>query len=118
MRSLLRANTVAGSSTAPRQAASPGPLTVTGVTGRYTIEPIEWDVRYPLHVEPIGRIRRRGGAFHAKLADQLLGSYLNGDAAAEAVWAGYLAAGRSRHAEASTLHGSADRHPTRHHSPT
>lgn len=84
----------------------------------YLIEPIEWAVVYPVHIEPIGRIRRRGGAYQAKLGSDLLGRYPTGDAAAEAVWQGYLAANRSQHAAASLIHGSADRHPTPGHAST
>lgn len=67
------------------------------------IRTIEWEVRYPVHVEPIGQIRRRGGAFQAKL-------FPTGDAAVEAIWQRFLDESAVRHEHAAVTHGGSDRH--------
>lgn len=76
----------------------------------YRIVPIEWEVRYPVHVEPIGLIRARDGAYEAKLDLEHLGAFRSGDAAVEAVWERFLEHSRTRHEEASHTHGAYERH--------
>lgn len=77
----------------------------------YRIEPVEWELIYPVQPStPIGQIRRRRDGFHAKLQDEHLGVYANGDAAAEAIWQRFLEQNTARHAHAAVTHGSRERH--------
>lgn len=76
----------------------------------YRVEPIEWEVVYPVHRDLIGRIRRRAGRFEAKLRDEHLGGFATGDAAVEAVWQRFLEESTVRHERASRTHGAYERH--------
>lgn len=74
----------------------------------YRVDATEWTVDYL--GQQIGRIRRRRDGFHAKLADELLGVYPSGDAAAEAVWRRYVERSAAQHEQASVMHGGRERH--------
>ena len=73
------------------------------------IEPVEWTVTYPVHVEPIGRIWRRRAGFYAQLSDEPLGVYATGDAAVETIWSRFVEASYALHDAASRVHGSHER---------
>jgi hypothetical protein len=76
----------------------------------YVIETVEWEMVYPVHLDPIGRIRRRAGRFEAKLHEEHLGAFTSGDAAAEAIWQRFLEQSQVRHEHASHTHGAYERH--------
>lgn len=76
----------------------------------YRVTPVEWEVRYPVQSEPIGRIRAVRSGFRAELGEELLGEFPDGDAAVEAVWVRFLEQNRARHAHASVTHGGRERH--------
>lgn len=77
----------------------------------WTIEPTEWELVYPVQPStPIGVVRRQGPEFRAWCAEEDLGPFSNGDAAAEAIWARFLEQSVVRHQHASVTHGAYERH--------
>lgn len=81
---------------------------VTGPEWRAT--PVEWDLVYPTHSEPIGRIRAVRSGFRAQLGEEFLGEFPTGDAAAKALWERFLEQNAARHAHAAVTHGGQGRH--------
>lgn len=76
----------------------------------YRIEPVAWDVIYPVQSTPIGGIQLEAGEYVAALGDEELGRYATGDDAATAVWDRFREQAHARHAEASVMHGGRERH--------
>lgn len=81
--------------------------------------PVEWYILVPGQPAPIAVIRRlrirgricfRAVTWAKESRDRrLIGYYPDGDAAAAAVWAGYIDSRRSQHDRASRTHGGSDR---------
>ena len=77
---------------------------------QYRLNPVEWEMVYPVHVDPIGRVRLEDGRYAATLGEEALGAFDTGDEAAEAIWERFVESSYVRHDEASRLHGGRERH--------
>jgi hypothetical protein len=81
--------------------------------------PVEWEILVPGQPEPIALIRRvritgrvcfRAVTWAKESRHRrLIGYYPDGDAAAAAVWSGYVASRRTQHDRASHTHGGRER---------
>lgn len=80
---------------------------------QWRLDPVRWEVVYPVHVDPIGEIWLDGDGFWARLHQEELGCFGSGDAAVEQVWRRFLDQAAVDHAAASVTHGGANRHVRR-----
>jgi hypothetical protein len=88
-----------------------------GMQPPYRVTTTEWEVVYPAHVEPIGRIRREKRSYTAVCGQEDLGAFDSGDEAVEAIWRRFVEQSNAQHEEASRVHGGYGRHTRNRSSP-